>query len=26
MFVSCPSQSLVLTFVHTPTKEYIMDT
>ncbi|TNZ66622.1 CopG family transcriptional regulator, partial [Vibrio parahaemolyticus] len=22
MFVSCPSQSLVLTFVHTPTKEY----
>ncbi|EGQ9976354.1 CopG family transcriptional regulator, partial [Vibrio vulnificus] len=21
MFVSCPSQSLVLTFVHTPTKE-----
>ncbi len=26
MLVSCPSQRLVLTFVHTPTKEYIKDT
>ena len=26
LLVSCPSQRLVLTFVHTATKEYIMDT